>query len=296
MWSGGYTDHQSLEATGAAVVPYGVGESRNLIENMLLLKPDAIHCTPSYLSKLESLLQDHFDISPKDLGLTLGLFGGEGGLEDDHFRDDIEKVWGFSAINANYGMSDVLSMFGSECSEKRGLHFMGQGIILAEILDSISLEALPIEDGVVGELVLTNLVKKAQPLIRYRTRDVIEILGTDVCSCGRRGFRFRVVGRSDDMIVVKGINVFPGAIASVINKNLDLLTGEYQICVDSGNPVNKLLIKIEMRSIIPDHSDLFSRIVNEITIGLGVKPDIELVAPSTLPKVDGKSKRIQRIL
>ena len=170
------------------------------------------------------------------------------------------------------------------------------GFILAEILDHRNTEILPIEKGVTGELILTNLQKKSQPLLRYRTRDLIEILSTDICNCGRQGFRFKVVGRSDDMIVIKGVNVFPSAVASVINKNLDVLTGEYQICIDRENPVKRLLIQAELRIDYQQNAKLYSRIIDEIDNEIGVRPELELLNPSSLPKVDGKSRRIQRVL
>ena len=297
LWAGGFTDHQSLEATGACVIPYGVGKTDNLIETMLMLKPEVIHCTPSYLSRIEIVLETAYGMTPQDLHLSLGLFGAEGGLEDSNFRKEIEEKWGFSAMNANYGMSDVLSMFGAECKERNGLHFMGQGIVLPELIDIGNCEKLPLETGVVGELVLTNLNKRAQPLVRYRTRDVIQVMDNNVCRCGRWGFRFKVVGRSDDMIVVKGINVFPGTIAAIINNHLDYFTGEYQILVDREKPIKRLLLKIEVKPIeLADQSLVVEQVRHEMERSIGIRPELKLVKSGSIKKGENKSKRIEYLL
>lgn len=137
MWAGGLTDHLSLEAAGAAVIPFGVGNTKSLIKTILDLKPIAISCTPSYLPLLESILDSEFKLKPWQLGLRKGYFGGEGGLQNEKFRKNIEDIWGISAIDANYGMSEALSIFGSECSNKAGLHFHGQGIIHVELIDPV---------------------------------------------------------------------------------------------------------------------------------------------------------------
>ncbi len=247
LWMGGYTDHQSMEKTGATIVPYGAGNSKALLEALFLLRPTAIHCTPSYLSRLEVLLKDEFGKKPRDLGLSKGFFGAESGMSDPVFRRVIEQTWGIKAMNANYGMSDVLSMFGAECSYQRGLHFMGQEFLHLEIIDPVTQKNLPILKGVMGEVVLTNLEKKAQPLVRFRTRDLIEVLDHEECDCGRKSFRFNIVGRSDDMLVVKGVNVFPNAIKEILSEYMDFVNGEYQIVLEAPPPLEALKIKIEYR-------------------------------------------------
>lgn len=295
MWAGGLTDNLSLEATGAQVIPFGVGNSRQLIETILLLKPQAIHCTPSYLSKLEMLIKDEFGLSPRDLGLSLGLFGAEGGLEDANFRKQIETTWGFKAMNANYGMSDALSMFGSECSEQNGLHFCGQDILHVELISPETRENVSIKKGAKGELVLTNLCKEAQPVIRYRSRDLIEILQTEPCSCGRRGFKFKIIGRADDMLVVKGINVFPGTIASVINSKLDVLTGEFVIEVSNQAPITRMRIRLETRDTI-ELPTIERALLKEFTVRLTFQPELELLPEGTLPRTEGKTRRVHHTL
>ncbi len=296
MWAGGYTDHGSLEHLGAAVIPFGVGNTKMLIETILRIRPQALHATPSYLAKLQDVLNRDFPLAPHDLGLKLGLFGGEAGIQDPNFRRQIEKIWGFKAMNANYGCADVLSMFGAECHDRSGLHFMGQGVLYPTLVDINTNQNIVIDPAAVGELVLTNLVKQAQPLIRYRTHDIIEILSTDRCPCGRGSFRFKVLGRNDDMLIIKGINVFPTGIQKVINENLDYLNGQYVILVNKADPIDRMLIRAEVRPESKELIGLISRLQSAFVAHLAIRPEIELITEGTLPRTEDKTKRLQRIL
>jgi phenylacetate-CoA ligase len=296
LWMGGFTDHQSLEATGATVVPYGVGNTVNLIQTILDMGIDTIHCTPSYLIRIEELLKSEYNLEPKDLGLKKGLFGGESGIQNRQFRKRIEKKWGMVVMNANYGLSDVLSMFGAECSQQQGLHFHGQDAVYPEVIDPDTGTVLPLQDGTCGELVLTNLVKEALPLIRFRTHDIIEILGTE-CACKRTGFRFRLLGRSDDMLVVKGINVFPQAIGDIINDYLDVFNGEFRITAPRKEPIDSIMIEAEIRGN-PDKAELRrlrALLKEQIHQRLSISPEIHLIRDGLLPRTAGKTKRLIRV-
>ena len=297
MWMGGYTDHQSLEATGAAVIPFGVGHTKKLIDTIILLKPTAIHCTPSYLSKIELVMKEEFNLTPRYLKLRLGLFGAESGLQNPEYRRNIEEVWGLKAMNANYGMADVLSMFGAECEYQNGLHFLGENVLYPELINSQTEDLLQIKKEAIGELVLTNLCREAQPLIRYRTNDIIKILSTGKCKCRRKGFLFEVVGRTDDMITIKGVNVFVSAIEKVISENLKFLTGVFQIHISKIDPVDRLIIKIELkRDSSLSHNTLMQGLLKEFEKRLDVKPEINFVNETKLPRSEGKSKKIFREL
>ena len=200
-----------------------------LIRTILDLRVAAIHCTPSYPAALERTLAEHVPgLAPRDLGLRLGLFGGEAGLDNPSFRARLEQVWGFTARNANYGVSDVFSNFASQCWADNDLHFLGEDVLHAELIEPESGDPVPWREGARGELVLTHLLREAQPLVRFRTGDVIAVTGTGACACGRRAPRFRVLGRSDDMVVVRGVNVFPSAVGGVIG-GFDALSGEFRI-------------------------------------------------------------------
>lgn len=296
LWIGGLTDHLSLEQTGATVIPYGVGNSKNLLELIQYIKPTGISCTPSYLSRLEELLREDFGLKPVDLQLKKGIFGGEPGLQNVEFRKNIEEKWGISAIDANFGVSDILSAFGSECEFRNGLHFHGQGIIHVELINPVNENNLEFKKGQLGELVYTNLKREAQPLIRFRSHDMAEIVDADKCECGRTSFRFKILGRSDDMLVVRGINIFPVAIGNVLLSYTNLLTGEFEIHLDNPPPYDYLHIKVEYRHGLPETekfsvSDLIKKNIRE---KLNFTAEIEMVPDGSIQRADGKAKRIVR--
>ena len=156
MWMGGVSDHLSLEETGATVIPFGVGDSERLVRTLRELGVTAISCTPSYPAVLERVISERFpQLTPRDLGLQLGLFGGEAGLDDPNFRARLEETWGFKARNANYGVSDVFCNFAGQCALENDLHFVALDVLVPEIVDPETAEALPWREGSEGELVLT---------------------------------------------------------------------------------------------------------------------------------------------
>ena len=295
LWMGGYTDHSNLELTGATVFPFGVGNSRQLVRVIRDAGINVISSTPSYPAYLENIVRDELGIEPRELGLRLGLFGGEPGLENPSYRNRIADTWGMQPQNANYGVSDVLCNFASVCSENYQLHFLAQGALLAQLIDPATGEDVPIEDGVKGELVLTHLEKEAQPLVRYRTSDILEILGTGPCRCGRTGFRFRVVGRADDMLHVKGINVFPNGISQVIETMVPDLNGEFQIVLDHPSPYTSLNITVEYGAgINPSQKDALARKLEEkIKAVLNFTARVDLVPPLTIQRKE-KAVRVLR--
>lgn len=295
MWAGGLTDHISLESTGATVVPFGVGHTANLIEVIRDLKATAIHCTPSYLSKIEDVLDNEFGMKPRDLNLRLGLLGAESGLQNPEFRKKIEETWGFKAINANYGMSEVLSMVASECTLQKGLHFRAFDVLYVELIDEDN-KVIEIKPGAVGEMVFTNLCKEAQPLVRYKSGDVIKVIANR-CECGYEGMLFEIVGRSDDMIVVKGLNVFVSAIEKVIQSHFSEITMEYRVLVSKNDPIEDIIVQVEgLKTDSKVRDELKERLVIELKDKINVKCEVQVLFPQTLPRTDGKTKRLQRIL
>ena len=296
MWMGGVSDHMTLEATGAAVVPFGTGSTDLLIRTIRETGITAISCTPSYPSVLEKVIRErHPGLDPRDLGLRLGLFGGEPGLDDPAFRARVEETWGMAARNANYGVSDVLSNFAAQCEHDTRLHFLASDILYPEIIDPESGAALAFEPGVEGELVLTHLMKECQPLVRFRTGDIIAVDETAPCACGRHGFRFRVVGRSDDMVVVRGLNMFPTMVAAVIG-GFDALSGEYRIVLDTPPPYDHLPVQAEMKqgADVADRNTLARAVEDAIKRILGASARVEIVPPGHFPVTEGKTKRVIR--
>ncbi len=294
MWMGGVTDHLTLEKTGATVVPFGVGSTELLIQSILSVGINAISCTPSYPAVLKRVLEEKFPkIKPRDLGLKLGLFGGEPGLDDPSFRKRLADVWGMEARNANYGVSDVFSNFAAQCVHDTHLHFMAGDVLFPELIDPETTASLPIKEGQKGELVLTHLERECQPLVRFRTGDIISIMDTKPCRCGRTGFRFRVVGRSDDMIVVRGLNMFPTMVAAIFGE-IDALSGNYRIILEAPPPYDVLPVQVELAKGQQATSQLSETIEQNIKKKLGASAKIILLPFGSLPVTEGKTKRVVR--
>ncbi len=297
LWMGGLTDHCNLETTGATVFPFGVGNSRQLVRVIQESGITVLSSTPSYPTYLEQVVRDELGIEPRDLGLQLGLFGGEPGLDNPTYRQRIEDAWGMKAQNANYGVSDVLCNFAAVCEENYQLHFLGTGTLLFQLIAPESGEDIPLEEGAVGEMVLTHLAKEAQPLVRYRTSDLVEILGTGPCACGRTGPRFKVIGRADDMLHVKGINVFPNGVARVLESMVPQVTGEFQIVLTHPSPYTHLDITVEQGEAVAasELEGLKRKITSSIKEELNFKAVVTLVPAKTIERTEmGKAIRVLR--
>jgi phenylacetate-CoA ligase len=297
LWMGGVTDHFNLETTGATVFPFGVGNSRQLVRVIQEAGINAISSTPSYPRYLEQVVRDELGMEPRELGLSLGLFGGEPGLDNPAYRQRIEDTWGMKAQNANYGVSDVLCNFAAVCEENYQLHFLGTGALLFQLIDPESGEDIRIEEGGIGEMVLTHLAKEAQPLVRYRTSDLLEILGVGPCACGRTGPRFRVIGRADDMLHVKGINVFPNGVARVLESMVPDVTGEFQIVLNHPSPYTHLDITVEQGEKIGtgELEGLKRKVTARLKEELNFKASVTLVPGNTIERTEmGKAIRVVR--
>lgn len=294
MWMGGLTDHMTLQQTGALVIPFGVGSTELLIRTIQEVGVTALSCTPSYPAVLARVIEEKFPgLSPKDLGLRLGLFGGEAGLDDPALRNRLKETWGLEPRNANFGVSDVFSNFAAQCEHDTRLHFVAADVLHPEMIDPDSGNPLLVADGTTGELVLTHLVRDCQPLVRFRTGDIVTIDATEPCRCGTTGFRFRVVGRSDDMIVVRGLNMFPTMVAAVVT-GFSELTGDYRIVLDSPPPFDHLPVQAELAEGQADSSGLREGIERAFKQVLGVTARLTLLPKGAFPVTEGKTRRVIR--
>lgn len=296
LWTGGLTDHLCLEETGATVIPFGVGHTERLIETILSLGATAISCTPSYPALLETVLRNSFGKAPRELGLRLGLFGGEAGLDNPEFRSGLEAAWGFGVRNANYGLSEVMSILASQCESTSDLHFHAGDAVFAEILDPATGARLPIVEGTTGELVCTNLAKECQPLVRYRARDVVRITGVERCGCGRMSWRFRVVGRTDDMFNVRGVNVFPTALQGIIAAFAPKVSGHFRVVLEGPGPYDRVRLRVEAGAGVDgeDWPGLAVAIESAVRSQIGAGAAVTMLAFETLPRTAGKTSLIER--
>jgi phenylacetate-CoA ligase len=294
MWMGGLTDHMTLERTGALVVPFGVGNTELLVRTIKEVGITAISCTPSYPAVLERVIAEKFPgLKPRDLGLKLGLFGGEAGLDDPALRERIRLVWGMEPRNANYGVSDVFCNFAAQCEHDTRLHYLAADVLYPELIDPDTGEPDALTDGAEGELVLTHLERQCQPLVRFRTGDIIAVDETGPCTCGRSGFRFRVIGRSDDMVVVRGLNLFPTMVAAVIS-GFDALSGNYRIVLDTPPPFDVLPVEVELAAGASGGEGLGQAVEQAIKQTLGATARVTVLAHGSLPVTEGKTKRVIR--
>ena len=296
LWTGGVTDHMILEAAGATVIPFGIGNTRQLIDVILELRATAIHCTPSYPALIEKTLAEEGKLRPRDLGLRLGLFAGEAGLDNPAFRRQLEETWGFAARNANFGLSEVMSILGSQCDRTDDLHFHAGDAVFVELLDPATSQRQTITEGHAGELVCTHLDKQCQPLIRYRTRDVVTVTGTGPCACGRTAWRFRITGRTDDMFNVRGVNVFPGAVRAIIVERQDLSSGHFRIHLRGPGPYDRIEASVEAAKGLPaEHwPEAAATLTEAIKRHIRAGAEIRMVAFDSLPRTAGKTLWVER--
>ncbi len=290
LFTGGFGLHQGVEKVGAAIVPAAAG---NTARQLLLLQdmaPDVLICTPSYaLNLAEAVHKEGLD--PRRLALKFGHFGGEPWTEA--MRERIERDLDIIAFN-NYGLSEIIGPgVSGECACQRGMHLQ-EDHFLVECLDPATLE--PVGEGEPGELVITTLTKQAMPVIRYRTRD-ISTLDYSPCPCGRTTVRMsRVVGRTDDMFIVRGVNVYPSQIEEALLR-VEGTAPHYLIEISRPGALDEVTVKVELlpgqfsdrMRVMQAFRDKIDREIHTIT---GIRVNVELVEPQTLERFVGKAVRV----
>ena len=290
LFTGGFGLHYGVEQVGASVVPASSGNTSRQLDLLQDLQPETMVCTPSYALYLADVARQE-GLDPADLPLQYAHFGGEPWTDD--MRERIEDELDILAFN-NYGLSEVMGPgVSGECPARNGMHIQ-EDHFLVECLDPDTLQ--PVPEGEEGELVITTLGREAMPLVRYRTRDVAS-LDRSACPCGRTGARMsRVVGRTDDMLIIRGVNVFPSQIEEALLQ-VDGTAPHYLIEVDRPGNLDEVTVHVEVReenfsdrmSEMQQLREAIDRKIQSIT---GLRMDIELTAPRTLERTAGKSKRV----
>lgn len=290
LFTGGFGLHYGIENAGGAVIPAASGNSERQIAILRDLQPDAIVCTPSYALTIGEEIRAQ-GVDPKDLNLKLGFFGGE--PWSDEMRARIEEDMGIFATD-NYGLSEVIGPGAAgECVVRNGQHF-SEDHFFVECLNPETLE--PVAPGEKGELVITTLTKEGMPVIRYRTRD-ISSLHYEPCPCGRTGVRMsRVTGRSDDMLVIRGVNVYPTQIEEALLRVREVAP-HYMILVERPGTLDVATVKVELlpemfSASIRDMTIMKERIQKAINSVTGIRFEVDLVAPQTLERFQGKARRV----
>jgi phenylacetate-CoA ligase len=281
----------AFDRAGLCHIPVGTGNTDRLMLAIELLRPEAAVLTPSYAAYLvEWAVGRDFDL--RGSSVTRVLVAGEPGGGEPAFRARLEEGWGARVTEA-MGIGDIGPSLWGECEEQDGMHLGARGLVHAELIDPETGAAIDLEDGATGELVLTHLRHRAAPLLRFRTRDHVHVR-TSPCSCGRTGPRVRCIGRTDDMLIVRGVNVFPSAVREVVSAFMPEVSGN--ILVRPGAPGVKqeppLPVSVEVaRDAICDDS-LAEAIRDRLRSVLVVQTRIELVPWGSLQRSEYKSKLV----
>ena len=293
LYSGGLSDHLTFETLGAATIPFGVGQSERLLTMMAgLADPFGIWATPSYAVRLAEVSRD-MGLDPRSVGLRKGYFSGEAGLQVPGYREKVQELWGMVARD-QYGTGE-LGLHSGECEALDGVHFGGTGFAIAELIDPDSGDVLPFTDGQQGEVVYTSIRREASPLLRMRSHDLMQIF-TEPCRCGRTSFRFRILGRSDDMFIVKGVNVFPLAIQTSLMTLAPRLTGEFRVDLDRPPPIDyPVPLAVEVAADVAEDARpaLEREVVERLQRDVNFTASVTLVGPGAIAG-EGKTRRVIR--
>ncbi len=287
---GGLSEAVAAEAMGICVIPAPLATTG--MEKMMQLvrdfRPTILFITPSATVFLADYLRNQAGIDPRELGFKKGYMAGEALTEEGRAR--IEEEFGLVA-RSFYGLADVAPDLASECGEAQGMHFCGQGMVAAELVDPGTLEPVEMADGAEGEIIFTTIDREATPVVRYRCRDFVRVF-TSSCPCGRTSFRFTVLGRCDEMIRVRGVGVFPSAVKDVICSFVPEVTGEFRIVLRGPGPVidTALELKVEYgESFLEERVDeLARRLGKAVEEKLALAPVLSMVPPYTLQRSEYK--------
>ena len=290
LFTGGLGAHYGVEYVGATVIPTSTGNTEKLLRLLRDLKITGIACTPSYALYVADAMDKH-GMTKDDIYLKTGAFGAEPWTEN--MRKEIETRLGLQAYNL-YGLSEIIGPGVSyECQCKNGSH-ISEDHFYPEIINPDTLEPQPY--GTTGELVFTTLTKTGMPLLRYRTKDLTSLIG-EKCECGRTNVRMtRIIGRSDDMLIIRGINIFPSQVESVI-LGMPEFEPVYMLVVDRVNNLDTLQVQVEVRrDYFSDELgamlQLRKRLADKLKSVLSISADVRLMEPNSIPRSEGKSVRV----
>jgi phenylacetate-CoA ligase len=285
---------EAIEHLGSTLVPVGVGATDRFLGAVNNLGANFVLSTASFPLYLINYCQKK-GLDGVALGIRGFMVGGEPGGGIPHVRKKIEDTFGAN-VQECMGNGDMLGLMWGECEYKNGMHFIGQGACHPEIIDPETGEVLEPEEGLTGELVYTSIDRECQPLIRFRTRDHVIVTQTQ-CECGRTGYCVKCIGRTDDMLIISGVNVYPSAVRDVVGTLLPRVTGEIQIQLHEPPPAVQppMKIKVEYGKDPGDLASLKSEIQNLLRDKLIFPSDIDLVPPGTLPKFEYKAKLVEKV-
>ena len=290
LFTGALGLHQGWEKVGASVIPASSGNTERQVMIMKDLGATALVATPSYGLYISEVME-RMGLKKEDFKLRIGLFGSEASSPEMH--QELQNKLGVFPTD-NYGLSEIIGPgVSGECEFKCGMH-INEDHFYPEIVDRDTLE--PLQDGEWGELVITTLTKEGLPMLRYRTKDITRLI-TDKCKCGRTTVRMdRIQGRSDDMLIIRGVNVFPSQIEGVL-MSIPEIGGNYEIVVERIGHLDKLTINVEVKdfALLDNYSkleDLVKKVRQKLKVVLQIDAVVRLVEPQSLKRFEGKAKRV----
>lgn len=292
---GGLPLKDAVENIGATFIPIGTGASDRLVTAIRDLGGTVLTCTPSYANYLAEYLRERYGMNPAELGLERILLGAEPGGAIPAVRERLAQEFN-AFVTEGLGNADLIPVYAANCDELDGNHFLAPDFMHLEVVDPETGESLPLEDGVEGELVATHLERECVPLVRFRVRDRV-VVRTSPCACGRTGPRLTCIGRTDDMLIVAGVNVWPSAVKDVVTSLHPRTTGALQILLASPPPKvdPPLRVQLEYGPEASDLGELKHELEQLIRERLIVKAEVELVPPETLPRYEMKAQLIRKV-
>jgi phenylacetate-CoA ligase len=286
LFTGGLGAHYGAERLGCTVIPMGGGQTEKQVQLIIDFKPDIIMCTPSYMQVIVEEFR-RLGLDPREMSVQVGIFGAEPWTEE--MRRDIESSAGIDAVDI-YGLSEVMGPgVANECIETKDGPVIWEDHFYPEIIDPQTGQVLP--DGSEGELVFTTLTKEALPIIRYRTRDLTRLLPPTARSMRRMG---KIVGRSDDMLIIRGVNLFPTQVEELVLKH-GQLSGQYQLVVTREGPLDELQVRCELQPahVNADRAAIAAELRHRIKTLIGVSAQIDVGMPDSIERtLVGKARRV----
>ncbi len=282
---------ESFQSIGVTHIPIGTGNTERLVAALKLIQPQAIACTPSYAGYIAEWARQHgFDV--RHAGVARIMVAGEPGGGEDDMRRALEQAWNAKVYEA-MGLGDIAASLWGECEAQSGMHFSGAGFVHVELIDPESGMPLPKEDGATGELVYTHIRREAAPALRFRSRDHVRVW-TSRCACGRASLRVRCIGRTDDMLIVRGVNVFPSAVREIVNRFRPRVSGHIAV-----RPARRgvkqeppLKVAVELAPGSAPDPVLAGAIAGAIRSALVFTAEIVLLPSGALPRSEYKSKLV----
>ena len=290
---GGLPLVEGVQRLGATSIPIGIGATDRLIQSTRDLAANVLFCTPSFARYLAEHMREKLGLDPRTLGFTKILVGAEPGGSLPAVRAEIEANYG-APVYESIGNADVFPIYSSMCEAFEGNHLLAEDHVAFEVIDPETGDVLPWEDGVEGELVTTHLTRNCVPLVRFRTRDRV-LVRTSPCLCGRTSPRITCIGRTDDLLIVNGVNVWPSAVSDVVSSFNPRTTGAMEIVIAGEPPIAPppLRIRVEYSSDATDLVALKSELEAHIREALIARASVELVPAGTLQRSEAKSRLVR---